>query len=282
MISIFAALMLQAAAPPPAPPPPPQASSKRKSPARALTDMGSLIDNDDYPTEALRNDEQGTVAFRLDVSVDGRVAGCTVTRSSGSTSLDKTTCRLMTERARFTPARNRRGKPVTDRVAARIVWRIQESSADMPFAATLLVATMRVTPAGEATCSYALDAAAARTLPCPADVATQMGKNARRAGVAAEQTIVTIITPAGEAEPVDRGIHGTPFMYGEALLTVAADGSILECGVVRDVASSTSSHGFIRRSPCEDYAPGRRRFAPAAAAGPPRTVTVKTRGYYRF
>src|SRR5688500_1715134 len=165
MISIFAALMLQAAgapAPPPALPP-----SRREPPVRARASLGSLISNDDYPAEALRRDEQGTVGFRVSVGADGMVTGCTVTSSSGSAILDSTTCRLISERARFTPARDRKGRPVADGATARIVWRIKEGSGLMPFEPALFAVTVRASPAGEVSCSVVVNGRPATLAQCP-------------------------------------------------------------------------------------------------------------------
>ena len=107
MLSMLAGIMLQAAAPlpPPAPPPPPPPRGK----ARARANLAALLSNDDYPVEALRNGVEGVVSFRLQVGADGRVTGCAITQSSGSDLLDSTTCRLLSARARFSPARDRRG-----------------------------------------------------------------------------------------------------------------------------------------------------------------------------
>ena len=102
---------------PPAPPPP-----RVVEPARARANLASYVSNDDYPDSAIRNEESGTTGFRLDVGPDGRVSNCTVTSSSGSTSLDSTTCRLMRSRARFTPATNSSGAKVSDSVSGRIRW----------------------------------------------------------------------------------------------------------------------------------------------------------------
>ena len=117
-------------APPPAapvpPPPPPPPPPKKVEPARAKANLGSLVTNDDYPASALRAEEEGVTGFRLSVGTNGRVTGCQVTSSSGSSALDSATCRLLTARARFTPARDSNGNPTTDSVSARIVWRIQE------------------------------------------------------------------------------------------------------------------------------------------------------------
>ena len=102
---------------PPAPPPP-----RVVEPARARANLASYVSNDDYPDSAIRNEEQGTTGFRLDVGPDGRVSNCTVTSSSGSSALDSATCRLMRSRARFTPATNSTGAKVSDSVSSRIRW----------------------------------------------------------------------------------------------------------------------------------------------------------------
>jgi len=109
-------------APPPPPPPPPPV--RRVEPAKARANLASYISNDDYPASALRNEEQGTTAFRLDVGADGRVSGCTVTASSGSSSLDSATCRLLRSRARFSPATDSTGAKTSDSVTGRIRWQI--------------------------------------------------------------------------------------------------------------------------------------------------------------
>ncbi|MBA3677024.1 MAG: TonB family protein [Sphingosinicella sp.] len=103
---------------PPAPPPPP----KRVEPARAKTNLASYVTNDDYPPSAVRAEEQGTTGFRLTVGPNGRVTNCEITSSSGSSSLDSTTCRLMRSRARFTPATDSTGSTTTDTVSSRIRW----------------------------------------------------------------------------------------------------------------------------------------------------------------
>ena len=109
-------------APPKPPPPPPPV--RRVEPAKARANLASYISNDDYPASALRNEEQGTTSFRLDVGPDGRVSGCTVTGSSGSSALDSATCRLLRSRARFTPATDSTGAKTSDSVSGRIRWQI--------------------------------------------------------------------------------------------------------------------------------------------------------------
>ncbi|WP_332811278.1 energy transducer TonB [Sphingomonas sp.] len=104
---------------PPAPPPPPP---PKIEPAKARANLASYVSDDDYPSSAIRAEEQGTTGFTLDVGPNGRVVNCTVTQSSGSTALDTATCRIMKSRARFTPATDSSGKPTNDRASGRIRW----------------------------------------------------------------------------------------------------------------------------------------------------------------
>lgn len=109
---------------PPAPPPP--RAPDRSARAQWQVQPHSLITTRDYPSAALRADEQGRTQVRLAVARSGRVTGCTVTISSGSAALDAATCRLLQERARFTPARDARGRRTTDTIPAAITWQIPD------------------------------------------------------------------------------------------------------------------------------------------------------------
>jgi len=105
--------------PPPAPPPP---MPVIVAPPRARAPLQALISVNDYPMSALAKREQGRVEFRLDVGANGRVHGCAITRSSGSSALDATTCRILRSRARSTPARNSNGMPVGYPVEDAVEW----------------------------------------------------------------------------------------------------------------------------------------------------------------
>jgi periplasmic protein TonB len=108
---------------PPAPPaPPPVARSEPKS---AVGNLQGLITGDDYPSSALANEEEETVTVRLSIGADGRVSGCSVSGSSGSRTLDSTTCRVLQRRAKFTPARDANGQPTTGSFTQRITWRLE-------------------------------------------------------------------------------------------------------------------------------------------------------------
>src|SRR4051812_1136936 len=104
------------------------AAGAAQGPARAQGEQAlpTLFSDQDYPSAALRNNEQGPVGFRLSIDAQGRPSGCSVTSSSGSPTLDSTTCRLLLERARFRPALDRQGHATSDEYNGRIVWSLGE------------------------------------------------------------------------------------------------------------------------------------------------------------
>jgi TonB family protein len=90
--------------------------------SRAKANLAELVNDADYPDEAIRAGAQGMVGFSLDIAADGHVTACAIETSSGSPILDGTTCQIMTARAQFVPARDLKGRPTTDRVHARVRW----------------------------------------------------------------------------------------------------------------------------------------------------------------
>jgi protein TonB len=114
--------------PPPAPVihetlPPPKPSVA--TPAKLRGDPNFGITDADYPSDALRANEEGVTRFSYDITTDGRMANCHVTGSSGSASLDTATCRLATRNARWKPALDAAGNPVeTHGLSRSIRWQI--------------------------------------------------------------------------------------------------------------------------------------------------------------
>jgi TonB family protein len=92
------------------------------APAQPRADPQTLISGKDYPASALRKGEQGTVRYLLEIGADGRVRGCRVIRSSGSSSLDSAACRVMTERGRFRPAIDSTGSPAESEEVQAVAW----------------------------------------------------------------------------------------------------------------------------------------------------------------
>ena len=102
-------------------------SAARQSQAKSLVgNLQGVFSNDDYPPSALDNNEQGSVGVVLTVGSSGRVTGCSVSKSSGSRTLDSTTCRILSSRARFSPAQDANGNPMTSTYSQTITWRIAE------------------------------------------------------------------------------------------------------------------------------------------------------------
>jgi protein TonB len=90
--------------------------------ARPRAPLASYASREDYPVAALRGGEQGRVAFALEIGPYGRVTSCTITVSSGSASLDDASCRIIRFRARYVPARDARGTPVSDHDRGELTW----------------------------------------------------------------------------------------------------------------------------------------------------------------
>jgi TonB family protein len=91
--------------------------------SRASANLASYVTSSDYPQDAIRLRQEGTTGFKLTIGPNGRVTDCVIEKSSGSASLDSTTCRLMRSRARFTPALDS-GQPTSDTISSRISWRL--------------------------------------------------------------------------------------------------------------------------------------------------------------
>ena len=107
---------------PPAPPPP----RKTQSAQSAKGDLRTLFSTDDYPASAAAAGAEGTVRASLSIGPDGRVVSCSITQSSGNSSLDSTTCNILRRRAKFTPARDSNGNAVSDTIATPpISWRLE-------------------------------------------------------------------------------------------------------------------------------------------------------------
>lgn len=88
---------------------------------------GSISDRD-YPRAAGEAGIGGIVSVIYAVEPDGRATRCEITRSSGSAELDATTCRLIEQRFRFRPSRDRNGRPVRSRIVQDHVWETRDEA----------------------------------------------------------------------------------------------------------------------------------------------------------
>lgn len=99
-------------------------SAQAPTPPRPRNDRASWIERRDYPTMEIFRRAEGITGFELTVGADGRAKSCAVIQSSGSAVLDETTCALVSERARFDPARDAKGRKIQGRYRSRVQWTI--------------------------------------------------------------------------------------------------------------------------------------------------------------
>ncbi|WP_447761104.1 TonB family protein [Sphingopyxis panaciterrae] len=119
---IFSMMLLALGAPEKAAP----QSADLSEPGMPATNPGSWATNDDYPPRAMRDEREGTTGFKLHYGSDGLPTACEIISPSGQADLDQLTCKLVMERARFTPGRNARGEKVGGTYSNRIRWQIPD------------------------------------------------------------------------------------------------------------------------------------------------------------
>lgn len=78
--------------------------------------------DEDYPDEAFVRKEQGTTAFDVLVSSDGRPIDCKIVTSSGSPTLDRRACQVAMRASRFTPATAADGTPTYGVYRTQVRW----------------------------------------------------------------------------------------------------------------------------------------------------------------
>lgn len=76
----------------------------------------------DYPGLAIRQEQSGLVEFALLIDETGKVADCTLIKTSGVAALDAQSCAVIKRRGAFLPALGLDGKPVKAATTHRIGW----------------------------------------------------------------------------------------------------------------------------------------------------------------
>jgi len=94
------------------------------SPARPRGSPGLWVTTDDYPPGAIRSEREGVTRFSLSIGSDGKVRNCTIVASSGHSDLDRATCTKLTSRAKFKPATDVGGNPVSGTYAGAVRWKL--------------------------------------------------------------------------------------------------------------------------------------------------------------
>ena len=83
---------------------------------------GGKIKNGDYPKAVREAHFSGTTVTEVAVGTNGRPTGCRVIRTSGSRTLDVTTCQLIMQRFKFKPARNAAGQATNGSIEYEQEW----------------------------------------------------------------------------------------------------------------------------------------------------------------
>jgi TonB family protein len=218
----------------PVPAAPPRPAEIAIPATRARANLPSFFTTQDYPQDALRNDEKGTVAFTADVSPDGRVTHCAVTASSGSISLDSATCAIVQRRARFTPARDANGRAVEDRVTARIRWDLPPKP-PLPFADVTMAMVFTVVDGAVTQCRMEGSPKPSSDAPCAPMMllATKLAAEGYKRGALTTGELVLEqgirIGGPDAALAVGRGEGETRINLAAMAVDIDADGSIARC-----------------------------------------------------
>jgi TonB family protein len=208
-----------------------------------LLNLPEVVTADDYPRAALDKQEQGAVAIRLMIGPDGRVSECTVEKSSGSRSLDATSCRIYAERARYEPAAASTKRRL---VRARVDWRMSTPALSRRGWFQRTTIAIR-TDGAVASCRYesseAPDTDCTVAAPFPAAVAANF---VGQAGYDPAKLVTeTRFYPDGVMPEEAPGLH--LLSRRAAKIVVKRNGTLQSCEVIEDGGSPEA-----RESVCRD------------------------------
>jgi hypothetical protein len=100
----------------------PEAQAHLGRPLKPATPPQTWVKQNDYPRSALQGRHSGLVQFRLDVDAAGKVFDCHILARTSPDDFADRTCRIMRERATFTPALDAQGNPVRSFFVSKMTW----------------------------------------------------------------------------------------------------------------------------------------------------------------
>lgn len=109
----------------PIPTPVPSPTFKPKAPIPA-NNQAKWITTNDYPARPLRDGVEGVAEYRVVIGSNGLVSSCEITQSTGDGTLDQTTCRLISRKARFQAATDESGASVVGTYTGKVRWDIPD------------------------------------------------------------------------------------------------------------------------------------------------------------
>jgi len=102
-----------------------QAKAAIRTEAKPVYRLMDLLSSDDYPEQALSEEDSGKASVLLLVDDKGKVADCLLQHTSGNASLDAQTCIAFRNRARFKPALDAAGKPMRSVYRQAVSWKVR-------------------------------------------------------------------------------------------------------------------------------------------------------------
>lgn len=250
---------------------------------RARANLMQYFTSSDFPESARLRRMEGAVGFRLAISAEGRVIGCMVTRSSGDSSLDEATCAILTERARYEPARDAEQRAVADTDVGRVTWRFPPGFEAASLDPTRIVTRMRRVAAGDVRCTVVLNGA---LLPgetrgeCGELIGTGAGDRLLAPGGPAE---IVMVFATGRPEAAvdmpgaDEVDYGQMALETVTSLSIARDGRIGDCRTVRMIQSpELGTAGMDGMAPCDLEQPGGAPYFQPSTDAAPRRARMRT------
>jgi hypothetical protein len=94
--------------------------------ARAQKPLVTLFESEDYPAQAISQEDSGTTSIVLLIDEKGAIQDCMMDGTSGIPTLDAMSCIVVRKRAKFEPAIGADGKPARSSYMQRIRWMMAE------------------------------------------------------------------------------------------------------------------------------------------------------------
>lgn len=237
------------------------------------------ISNFDYPADAIRAREQGTVRIQIDVGADGSVVRCQIAQSSGSPTLDMQTCALATQRFRFEPGRNAQGEAAASVYRQSVRWVLPDDApqgmGSQPFDSFRIVIVANLRAGQVDQCTQGSDLTPAQPVPvavCTGVFDEALSWAAGKADVTQlTQVISRALLPAPPTEV--RAEWGATLVLAEAEMTLAPDGAVADCIVSRNV-SGNDADGLRPTDACTLGGPPGTSFEPTTDVQPRRARIV--------
>jgi hypothetical protein len=193
--------------------------------------MAAWVSDSDYPAAAIQRGAAGIVGFWIEVGADGMPRRCTITQAADP-DLDRTTCRIFMDRARFQPARDRRGRAVPGFVTGRIRWVLPEEGPP-PLMALHVATVLTLDARNNLTCAMSANGMppAQRTEEeCGFFSGSGAAAAFRARAIPGELVLVYVRTPDGMAPaPGNEEAGATLFYEDTATIEIGPDGTVASC-----------------------------------------------------